>query len=273
MWALTAVGANSFAPPTKDITDMHEGHFKMVGERRKEQFARSLASMDIRSDILHISLWMERVASEMLAELLNVKLEDSKLLGNTSKAISLDLKVMFLSELQAIDTEKRKRFQPFQEIRNQFAHNVDAYSMEKCLAITGLNTDKLLSWYPQPKERPLEAQYRQAVLDMGLDLVNTIEEVWEKIIAKRVNKFVSELDKAGLETYYKESARQVKLWEIALGRMDEPFTRAQAIKAVYGYAHFLREAVDNAIKDYPDTFKIGLEIDEIPEEPKQPDAT
>lgn len=252
---------------------MDEGHFKKVGERRKEQFERSLASMDIRSEVLHISLWMERVASEMLAELLNVQIDDSKLLGNTSKAISLDLKVMFLSELQAIDPEKRKRFQPFQEIRNQFAHNVDAHSMETCLAITGLKTDKLLSWYPQPKERPLEAQYRQAVLDMGLDLVNTIEEVWEKIIAKRVNKFVSELDKAGLETYYKESARQVKLWEAALGRMEEPFTRAQAIKAVYGYAHFLREAVDKAIKDYPDTFKIGLEIDEIPEEPKQPGAT
>lgn len=94
--------------------------------------------------VMQASRILEHNSAVMLAYLVGIDRKKSKVLGQGSKAISLDSKVHFLMEVGKLKTDSYKLFQWFMEIRNQWAHNNTVTSMTNCLENTNVKASQLL---------------------------------------------------------------------------------------------------------------------------------
>ena len=140
--------------------------------------------LDIRKDILEYSLMMEMLTTNFLARILDIKEpKNSKTLGNKTSSFSFNHKIDLLIDLGALRKEERKKYQYFMEIRNQFMHNIDASSYEKCLACLDGTNNAVLKLYPQPESLSLDEKYRNAVfalseetLDLTIQIIDVLND-------------------------------------------------------------------------------------------------
>jgi hypothetical protein len=146
--------------------------------------------LDIRKDILEYSLMMEMLTTNFLASILDIKEpKNSKTLGNKTSSFSFNHKIDLLIDLGALRKEERKKYQYFMEIRNQFMHNIDASSYEKCLAYLDGTNIAVLKLYPQPESLSLDEKYKNAVfalceetLDLTIQIIDTLNDKFSCLV-------------------------------------------------------------------------------------------
>lgn len=79
--------------------------------------------MEIRTNVLRASLYIETDTSFILSHILEIPLDQSIILGNTSNAISALQKVNLLLDTEILDKEQKESLRTFMELRNQLVHN------------------------------------------------------------------------------------------------------------------------------------------------------
>lgn len=119
--------------------------------------------MELRSDVLIFSLFLEDLTSLILPMILRIDKEKSVLFGHTSRALSFDQKVLLLIELGSLNEEHRTRFLWLQQIRNQLMHNKKAVSMVECLKYTSVKEKELLDSFDTDEDATKEEQLTQAL--------------------------------------------------------------------------------------------------------------
>lgn len=133
--------------------------------------------------VIQASRILEHNSAVMLAYLVNIDRKKSKVLGQGSKAISLDAKVHFLMEVGKLGTDRYKLFQWFMEIRNQWAHNNTVTSMTTCLENTNVKSAQLL------KEFKPEGETEEDRLWRGFELLaEKVNDIAYGVIDEVVNK-------------------------------------------------------------------------------------
>ncbi len=114
-------------------------------------------------------------------------------LGNTSSSLSFKQKVDLLIDLGALDSDTKKKFQTFMEIRNQFMHNWDALDYVTCFSFLPPGKDSfLLRSYPQRPSLSMEDKLEAAVKELCIDITDMTVQIIKKIDAKYIKKGMDE---------------------------------------------------------------------------------
>lgn len=141
--------------------------------------------LDIRKEILENALMMEMLTTNFLASILDIKEpKNSRTLGNKTSSFSFNHKIDLLIDLGALRKEERKKYQYFMEIRNQFIHNIDASSYEKCLAVLDGTNNAILKLYPQPDDLSLDEKYKNAVNSLSEEVLNLTIQIIDNLNLK-----------------------------------------------------------------------------------------
>ena len=151
--------------------------------------------LDLRKDILEYALMMEMLTTNFLAKLLDIKdPKNSRTLGNKTSSFSFNHKVDLLIDLGALRKEERKKYQYFMEIRNQFIHNINACTHEKCLSGLDGTNNAILKLYPQPENITLDEKYRNAVNALSDEVLKLTIEIIDNLKDKfpTLSKFDAE---------------------------------------------------------------------------------
>lgn len=159
--------------------------------------------INARSEVLEYSLMIENLCSFFLSGLLGISdYKKSKSLGNTGSSLSFNQKVELLIDIQALDSKEKSKYMTFMSIRNQFMHNIDADSYEKCFNHLKGTDNFLLAAYPQDSTWTKEKQLENATRDLAHDVititVNLMEKVKEKIGEKVKNEMLEEYQEASM---------------------------------------------------------------------------
>jgi len=142
--------------------------------------------IEIRKEILRKSLLVEKLTSYFLSSLLGIKdYQKSKTLGNSGNCMSFNQKVNLLIEIGALSIETRSKFQKFMEIRNQFMHNFDASTFEKCISEINGAEKYLLNTYPQNDSNSNEEKLKLAVNELSSEIVDLTVAITEKVKEKK----------------------------------------------------------------------------------------
>ena len=103
-----------------------------------------------RTKVLKYSLNLERLASDIVAYLLNIESsKDSYSFGNKSTALTFNQKLNLLIDNETITKKEKEKLVYFMSIRNQFMHNIDANTFTDAFqCIDGLE-NKMRKIYPE----------------------------------------------------------------------------------------------------------------------------
>jgi len=137
-----------------------------------------------RKSVLISALAMEGMTTAFLAELLGIKnVKKSK----TLKQLSFNQKIHLLIDIGALKHSDYNKFQTFMEIRNQFMHNLEATSYEKCFSFIENGMTKVLKLYPQTPSLITEEKLKNAVNALSEELIQLTYQIIEKV-KEKINK-------------------------------------------------------------------------------------
>lgn len=146
----------------------------------------------IRSDFMAASLYIENAASGFLAELLGIKEPENTLsFGNRGSSLSFSQKINLLIDMGAISNDQKNKFFTFMALRNQFMHNIQAASYEKCVSFVEGSEKFLFKNYPQDENITREEQLKEACSALSMDVSQLILSIIDTINerdGKRVKK-------------------------------------------------------------------------------------
>jgi hypothetical protein len=138
--------------------------------------------------------------------------------GNKSTALSFRAKVNLLLDMKVFDKNDNWKLEKFMEIRNQFMHNFDASTYEKCFSFLSGAQEKLLKEYPQDKNLPLEDRLRIASQKLASETLDIVQKVFSAAIGKKV----LEGTQTALSTIAKASKQVIEILYEKAKTSDEP---------------------------------------------------
>ncbi|TAJ47409.1 MAG: hypothetical protein EPO58_16050 [Chitinophagaceae bacterium] len=94
-------------------------------------------NIELRSEVLAMSLRLENLLGDILSVILRLPRKDAKTLGDKGSALSFMSKVDFLYDLKKLTKEQYSQLVVFMEVRNKLMHNLEIDSMEKALESSG----------------------------------------------------------------------------------------------------------------------------------------
>lgn len=136
-----------------------------------------------RNEVLTYALILEGTTSIFLAGLLGIKDPiNSRTLGNKGSSLSFNTKIDMLIDIGALDVDKRNKYQAFMEIRNQFMHNMEASTYEKCFYYLPEKKDTwIFGKYPQPFIFPIEERLKRAVEELSKELIGLTTHLMQQL--------------------------------------------------------------------------------------------
>lgn len=146
--------------------------------------------MDNRASCLSSSLLIEKSLSAFLSSLLDIKDEENSLsFSNKTSALSFRAKVNMLLDMNVFDKkEDNWKLEKFMEIRNQFMHNFEASTFEKCYSYVSGAQNKILKEYPQDATLPLEEQLKKATGKLASECLDIVQKVFKRTLEKKVSE-------------------------------------------------------------------------------------
>jgi hypothetical protein len=138
-----------------------------------------------RKFILSISLLVENFTSIFLSRLLEIDEHKKSIsFGNRSSSLSFNQKINLLIDIGAIQAEHRSKFQTFMEVRNQFMHNIESDTYEKCYDFLEGKDKFVLRIYSQDSKLSIEEQLEKATEELAGDVLEMSAELYEKVKEK-----------------------------------------------------------------------------------------
>lgn len=141
--------------------------------------------LEKRKFILTISLLVENFTSIFLARLLEIEdYRETISFSNKSSTLSFNQKINLLIDIKAIEGENKNKFQTFMEIRNQFMHNLEADTYEKCFKFLNGRDKFILKVYPENSDLSKEDQLEKATERLFYDVLRMSSKLYEKVREK-----------------------------------------------------------------------------------------
>jgi dsDNA-binding SOS-regulon protein len=143
---------------------------------------REISGLQIRTEILFYSLVIEGYVSFFLSKYLNIPARnETKCFSNRSSALSVYQKVNLFLDLGVIAKDEHWLFITFMEIRNQFMHNIEADSYEKCFeTIDG--EAKLLKRFSVSEELNKEQQLEKMCKLLFEELCTILDKIEDHVV-------------------------------------------------------------------------------------------
>jgi hypothetical protein len=158
-----------------------------------------------RAFILESALSIERNLSILLANILSVKVENSKTLGNKSSSLSFNTKADILLDTDYISKVDKQKFTLFMEIRNQFAHNKSCETYSDMLTIVDRCEKRLQDLFPICYTSEVrEDQLQEHLTKLVDDLTVIITEVYNKYV-HNLSEYLEAICNSHLYQGFKES--------------------------------------------------------------------
>ena len=88
--------------------------------------------MDVRMKVIKTALRVEMLATHVLGAILGIDANKSCVIGSKGSPLTFKQKVLLMVEVAALDKDDIAMFDMFMEIRNTFAHDIRAVSIEAC---------------------------------------------------------------------------------------------------------------------------------------------
>lgn len=167
----------------------------MTGEELIEQ------GWSDRWKVLRTCIELESYSSSFLTTIFKLP-EETISFGRTGKALTFENKLNLMLDIASISKDDRKRFTLLQEMRNQFAHNLNAINFEFYYVITGTKPEhNLFKWYPPDGTGSHKERLNESV-DLWLKDLKRIHFKAERMIGSRLNKNIRDkVNAAVLEVY------------------------------------------------------------------------
>jgi hypothetical protein len=158
-----------------------------------------------RTFVVEMSVKIEHLLNQIIANLLFVKSENSRSFGTTSQALSFNAKANLLFDLEKLDKQQREKFQIFMEIRNKFAHLYSIDTFEKCFEQTK-NYNRLKKIYGidesgESLEEDMEAMFSVLSMDIAKLISDIKDELYSEMAVKYTHRKFSEAVKEKRENY------------------------------------------------------------------------
>lgn len=157
-------------------------------------------SMPKRIKVLGETVQLEFLTSTLLTQLLHLK-EETITFGHTTKALSFDQKLNLLMDIGMLEKEQRLRFTLLQEMRNQFAHSLTAFTFEICVGRTSIGKEKLFKWHPQDTSLPIEEQLEKAFDDLIAYIRKVVKQIVSDALVRWQDDHEKKLNQGGLNNY------------------------------------------------------------------------
>nr|WP_315422983.1 hypothetical protein [uncultured Pedobacter sp.] len=128
-----------------------------------------------RSRVIEDSVHIEKNISIYLCLLLDIDYKKTKVLK--SEAMSFEVKLNLLLELNYFDRLKREKFKRFTEIRNKFAHLADVITYTDCFEKLNGIMNHFRKWYPDAAlKKDGEELHREYYNLLKVDLFDDITD-------------------------------------------------------------------------------------------------
>lgn len=156
-------------------------------------------NIELRKEILGMSLSIENNINELLLIILQVgkEREKRKALGNKSSSVPLNSKANLLLDLEILETDEYNKIILFSEFRNQFIHNMECSSFAKAIKLLGKDgnnkRNRLLEYAELPKGSTSEEDYIKSYY--------VLYEKIHDIIKLKIEKYKSEQMRNGNTIY------------------------------------------------------------------------
>jgi hypothetical protein len=143
--------------------------------------------------VIELSVLFEKMISEILCNLLSIDMMDSKAFGNGRNSLSFASKLTILSDLRIIEKKDKIKFEYFSEIRNQFAHNLDAINYSTCFAFIDME-NKLFKLYKNELKHFTDPEGKCEKLFGALfnDLSKIIDKLFTIVVKKSYKQGMDE---------------------------------------------------------------------------------
>jgi uncharacterized protein YutE (UPF0331/DUF86 family) len=158
--------------------------------------------MDIRMRTLHYSLRIERFTSAILASLIDIKGRHTETISfaNKSTALSFFQKVNILLDIGALQKDDKRKFEKFMSIRNQFMHNYEADTYEKCVQLIDGCENYLFKTYKNELTEGNEFESKEEKLGFAIFLLcEDVDSITISLIEKVRNKHLKAGEAKGNE--------------------------------------------------------------------------
>jgi hypothetical protein len=158
-----------------------------------------------RTFVIEMSVKIEHLLNQIIANLLFVKPENSRSFGTTSQALSFNAKANLLFDLDKLDKQQREKFQIFMEIRNKFAHLYSIDTFEKCFEQTK-NYNRIKKIYGidesgESLEEDMEAMFSVLSMDIAKLISEINAELHSEMAVRYTQRNFSEAVKEKREQY------------------------------------------------------------------------
>lgn len=156
---------------------------------------REIMGLEVRQEALFYSLVIEGYVAFFLSKYLGIASgADTKCFSNRSSALSVYQKVNLFLDLGVIAKEEHWLFISFMEIRNQFMHNPEASSYEKCFDFVD-GENKLLKRFELNEDIPREEKLKIACKKLFDELCMILDKIEDSVVDR-----LSTLRNTGLHT-------------------------------------------------------------------------
>lgn len=133
--------------------------------------------MNDRHHVIDISVQLENNVSQFICLILKIDVATSKSFGNKSSSLSFNSKINLLIDIGVLEKNQAEKFTLFMQIRNQFAHNLNADSFENCLKETKDLENRLKKLYPDNSKFSSSIRSNMYFNSLLKDIALTTEEL------------------------------------------------------------------------------------------------
>ncbi len=139
------------------------------------------SEISVKNEFFLNCVFIEDMISNFIGDKFGIdNIVDSKVLGNSSKAISFDQKMDFLIETGGFSIIDNSKLSVYKAIRKEFLLNKDAYSLEESFTSLDHNDDFLLIMYPQENFLPKDEKLTVACYNLIDDVSQLVSEFTDK---------------------------------------------------------------------------------------------
>lgn len=134
-------------------------------------------NLQLRSEILYITLNLEHAVNELLLALLLIENPKRKAITNKSGNLSFKNKIDLLFDLDVLISDEHQKFLLLMEFRNQFLHNIECSSFENVVKLLGVDKEKkLLKFNNADKNLDKEYRYQCAFRNLNIECLKILSD-------------------------------------------------------------------------------------------------